>query len=76
MGCVIARHVTDEDVQALERRLMQTMDMIVSKKKRIAIAKKQSLRNATVNQVRGALRWLIQWCRLVAAGVVCDELCV
>uniref|UniRef100_F6Q9X3 G protein-coupled receptor 89B n=3 Tax=Tetrapoda TaxID=32523 RepID=F6Q9X3_XENTR len=30
------RNVTDADILALERRLLQTMDMIVSKKKRIA----------------------------------------
>lgn len=28
------RNVTDTDILALERRLLQTMDMIVSKKKR------------------------------------------
>lgn len=28
------RNVTDADILALERRLLQTMDMIVSKKKR------------------------------------------
>ena len=49
------RNVSDEDVQALERRLMQTMDMIVSKKKRIALAKKESLQRASVQQVRNAI---------------------
>ncbi|XP_066584345.1 Golgi pH regulator [Prorops nasuta] len=34
------RPVSYADVQAIERRLMQTMDMIVAKKKRIALAKK------------------------------------
>ncbi|XP_078258333.1 Golgi pH regulator isoform X2 [Rhinoraja longicauda] len=32
------RNVTDSDILALERRLLQTMDMIISKKKRIAMA--------------------------------------
>lgn len=30
----VYRNVTDSDILALERRLLQTMDMIVSKKKR------------------------------------------
>lgn len=34
------RPVSYGDVQAIERRLLQTMDMIVAKKKRIALAKK------------------------------------
>jgi hypothetical protein len=33
------RPVSYADVQAIERRLLQTMDMIVAKKKRIALAK-------------------------------------
>ncbi|XP_064394445.1 Golgi pH regulator-like [Halichondria panicea] len=37
------RNVTDGDVQNQEKRLLQTMDMIISKKKRIAAAQKQSL---------------------------------
>ncbi len=40
------RHVSDADIQAIERKLTQTMDIIVSKKKRIAIAKRQSQRFA------------------------------
>jgi hypothetical protein len=35
--------ISDADLQASEKRLMQTMDMIISKKKRIAAAEKQSL---------------------------------
>uniref|UniRef100_A0A3P9HNT8 G protein-coupled receptor 89B n=3 Tax=Oryzias TaxID=8089 RepID=A0A3P9HNT8_ORYLA len=35
------RNVTDGDILALERRLLQTMDMIVSKKKRIAMTRRQ-----------------------------------
>ncbi|XP_027879973.1 Golgi pH regulator isoform X1 [Xiphophorus couchianus] len=35
------RNVTDSDIFALERRLLQTMDMIVSKKKRIAMTRRQ-----------------------------------
>ncbi|GAB6018867.1 Golgi pH regulator B [Chamberlinius hualienensis] len=37
------RHVTVNDVQKLEKRLMQTMDMIIVKKKRIALAERENL---------------------------------
>ncbi|XDV30838.1 hypothetical protein PO909_033675 [Leuciscus waleckii] len=37
------RNVTDSDILALERRLLQTMDMIVSKKKRIAMQEVDAL---------------------------------
>jgi len=36
------RHVTDSDIQSLEKRLAQTLDMILSKKKRIALARRES----------------------------------
>ncbi|KAF2904301.1 hypothetical protein ILUMI_01866 [Ignelater luminosus] len=36
------REVSPADVTSIEKRLMQTMDMIVMKKKRVAIAKKQT----------------------------------
>ncbi|XP_014206094.1 Golgi pH regulator [Copidosoma floridanum] len=42
------RPVSYADVQATERRLLQTMDMIVAKKKRIALAKKGEINNVTV----------------------------
>lgn len=38
------REVSPSDVTNIEKRLMQCMEMIVMKKKRIAIAKKQSLK--------------------------------
>ena len=44
------RHVTDSDIQNLERRQFQTMDIILSKKKRIALAKKETQRFAVVTQ--------------------------
>lgn len=37
------REVSPADVTSIEKRLMQTMDMIVMKKKRVAIAKKQTM---------------------------------
>ena len=44
------RHVTDADIQNLERRQFQTMDIILSKKKRIALAKRESQRFAASTQ--------------------------
>lgn len=44
------RHVTDADIQNLERRQFQTMDIILSKKKRIALAKRESQRFAATTQ--------------------------
>lgn len=39
------RPVSYADVQAIERRVLQTMDMIIAKKKRIALAKKGGSQN-------------------------------
>ncbi|KXJ27213.1 Golgi pH regulator [Exaiptasia diaphana] len=49
------RHVTDSDIQSLEKRLAQTMDMVLSKKKRIALARKESQRFAASSQVKSGL---------------------
>lgn len=46
------RDVSQSDVANLEKRLMQTMEMIVLKKKRIAISKKQTLENKTEESMR------------------------
>ena len=35
------RHVTDTDIATVERRLMQTLELIIIKKKRIALANKK-----------------------------------
>uniref|UniRef100_A0A8C3KLN7 Golgi pH regulator n=1 Tax=Calidris pygmaea TaxID=425635 RepID=A0A8C3KLN7_9CHAR len=42
-------NVTDADILALERRLLQTMDMIVSKKKRIAVAHRTMFQRGEVH---------------------------
>lgn len=39
-GFFCCRPVTASDVQSIERKLMQTMDMILAKKKRIALAQR------------------------------------
>ncbi|MEE6515871.1 hypothetical protein FKM82_024997 [Ascaphus truei] len=43
------RNVTDADILALERRLLQTMDMIISKKKRIAMIRRNMFQRGEVH---------------------------
>ncbi|BFZ25528.1 hypothetical protein BsWGS_28567 [Bradybaena similaris] len=42
------RHVTEADIQSLERRLLQTLDRIITKKKKIALAERDSIRRASL----------------------------
>ncbi|KAL4229367.1 Golgi pH regulator A [Mactra antiquata] len=48
MFCFI-RHVTDAEILGIEKRLMQTMDMIMNKKRRIALANRENQRSASQN---------------------------
>lgn len=48
------RQVTDADILAIERRLMQTMELILTKKKRIAFSKRQQLSNGSKSSRSGA----------------------
>ncbi|XP_071175819.1 Golgi pH regulator-like [Mytilus edulis] len=50
---VFIRDVKDSDIQSIEKRLMQTMDMILMKKKRIAISKRESLKQASLTKNQG-----------------------
>nr|XP_012417133.1 PREDICTED: Golgi pH regulator A isoform X2 [Odobenus rosmarus divergens] len=43
------RNVTDADILALERRLLQTMDMIISKKKRMAMTRRTMFQKGEVH---------------------------
>uniref|UniRef100_A0A0B7BT34 Abscisic acid G-protein coupled receptor-like domain-containing protein n=1 Tax=Arion vulgaris TaxID=1028688 RepID=A0A0B7BT34_9EUPU len=43
------RHVTDADIQSIEKRLLQTLDRIINKKKKIALAERDSLRRASLS---------------------------
>ncbi|ETE67021.1 Golgi pH regulator [Ophiophagus hannah] len=43
------RNVTDADILSLERRLLQTMDMIISKKKRIAMVHRNMFQRGEVH---------------------------
>lgn len=47
------RHITEADIQSIEKRLIQTMDMIVMKKKRVALAVRENLRQAALNKNQG-----------------------
>ena len=40
---IFMRPVTKSDILALERRLLQTFDVIVNKKKRIALAEREQM---------------------------------
>ncbi|XP_069677519.1 Golgi pH regulator [Periplaneta americana] len=51
------RPVMPADVQVIEKRLMQTMDMILAKKKRIALAKKGSVVNGAQNNQESSGLW-------------------
>ncbi|KAH9503840.1 Golgi pH regulator B [Bulinus truncatus] len=43
------RHVTDADIQSIEKRLLQTLDRIIVKKKKMAISQRDSLRQASLS---------------------------
>ncbi|XP_072377208.1 Golgi pH regulator isoform X2 [Diabrotica undecimpunctata] len=58
------REVSEADVLNIEKRLMQTMDMIVLRKKKLAIAKKQSLEKVSDATKRRGL-----WSILSSVGV-------
>nr|CAH7744020.1 unnamed protein product [Callosobruchus chinensis] len=47
------REVTEADISNLEKRLLQTMGMIISRKKKMAIAKRQNMESAESPQRRG-----------------------
>lgn len=46
------RHVTDSDISTVEKRLMQTMELIIAKKKRIALAKRKRIDSEKKNSSR------------------------
>ncbi|XP_035825193.1 Golgi pH regulator isoform X2 [Aplysia californica] len=43
------RHVTGADIQSIERRLLQTVDRIITKKKKVALSERDSLRRASLS---------------------------
>ncbi|XP_010003819.1 PREDICTED: Golgi pH regulator B [Chaetura pelagica] len=62
------RNVTDADILALERRLLQTMDMIVSKKKRIAVAHRTMFQRGEVHNKPTGFWGMIKSVTTSAAG--------
>jgi hypothetical protein len=60
--------ISDADLQASEKRLMQTMDMIISKKKRIAAAEKQRYSNVTQMHTLNSCR---AYCRHIHSLYTC-----
>lgn len=52
------RNVSDNDITAMEKKLMQTMDLIVSKKKKLAILAKEKVKNAFSSQETGIWKLL------------------
>ena len=63
---IFMRHVTNADILSLEKRLVQTMDMIIIKKKRIALAKRESERFAATSQQRSGIDHFHRWPNLIA----------
>ncbi|XP_014663454.1 PREDICTED: Golgi pH regulator-like [Priapulus caudatus] len=49
------RHVTDKDIECIERKLMQTMDMILNKKKRMALVARDMLQSGVGGQTSGGI---------------------
>lgn len=54
------RLVTDNDIQTHERKLMQVMDMILTKKKRIALAQRDQLQRGTTTRSNGGFWGMIK----------------
>ncbi|XP_013385649.1 Golgi pH regulator isoform X2 [Lingula anatina] len=54
------RPVSDADIQMVERRLMQTIDMILMKKKRIAVAKREAMQRTNTGESRSGIWGLVK----------------
>lgn len=71
------REVTEADVSTVEKRLIQTMDMILTRKKRLAIAKKEASKKLNDNSKKKGI-----WAMLSPIGLsrnqeskeICDSL--
>uniref|UniRef100_A0A8C6N067 G protein-coupled receptor 89 n=1 Tax=Mus spicilegus TaxID=10103 RepID=A0A8C6N067_MUSSI len=62
------RNVTDTDILALERRLLQTMDMIISKKKRMAVARRTMFQRGDVQNKPSGLWGMLKSVTASAPG--------
>lgn len=54
---IFMRKVTSADVAQIERKLMQTQEMVIAKKKRIVVAEREILLQEQQNQARGSGAW-------------------
>lgn len=54
------RPVTNADIASLERKMMQTMDMIIVKKRRIALAKRENLQRSLDEQPSKSIWRMLQ----------------
>ncbi|XP_016779110.1 Golgi pH regulator A isoform X2 [Pan troglodytes] len=66
--CAFCRNVTDTDILALERRLLQTMDMIISKKKRMAMARRTMFQKGEVHNKPSGFWGMIKSVTTSASG--------
>lgn len=66
---VFMRSVTPSDVAAIERKLLQTMDMVVTKKKRLVMAEKEIERRRQQDQQGGGGWWDRMKKQLGSAGM-------
>ncbi|KAH0624917.1 hypothetical protein JD844_032844 [Phrynosoma platyrhinos] len=69
------RNVTDADILALERRLLQTMDMIISKKKRIAMVHRNMFQRGEVHNKPSGFWGMIKSVTTSASGSENDIKC-
>lgn len=60
----IFREVSEADVSNVEKRLLQTMDMILIRKKRLVIAKKEASKKINDNSKKKGI-----WAMLAPAGM-------
>lgn len=70
------RNVTDADILALERRLLQTMDMIISKKKRIAVAHRTMFQRGEVHNKPTGFWGMIKSVTTSVAGSEICQICL
>lgn len=59
------RHVTDSDIQSMERKLLQTIDMTLNKKKRLALIERDELTSKSSSKSGGISR---VWSMLSGSG--------
>ena len=56
------RHVTDTDIANVEKRLLQTMELIIAKKKRISLSRRKKVQQK--GESRSKLKFFILACLL------------